>query len=165
MTGAKSLSGLLRLAGERQRAEAVALHELGLSPLARGTDHATVDARLHGRFIPRSRGEQEVIPQIVEGYGGLSPLARGTDPDKDARHSTPRFIPARAGNSSVLKPLRIHRSVYPRSRGEQALTKNAATGADGLSPLARGTAQLAESGVVKRRFIPARAGNGKQNPV
>ena len=141
MTGAKSLGGLLRLAGERQRAEAVALHELGLSPLARGTAVVSNFQIQTARFIParagnggrtitdydpyavypRSRGEQVALALLFRRAGGLSPLARGTVPAFFDSRANERFIPARAGNSKIAGIGTRRSTVYPRSRGEQLI--------------------------------------------
>ncbi len=71
----------------------------------------------------------------------------------------PRFIPAGAGNTSYPQPAKYRRPVYPRWRGEHALTKKQRAELRGLSPLARGTLPGVDRALVQARFIPAGAGN------
>ncbi len=51
------------------------------------------------------------------------------------------------------------KSVYPRWRGEHYLTNFQPDQSSGLSPLARGTLVLADDQQRRIRFIPAGAGN------
>ncbi len=134
----------------------------GLSPLARGTvtvrgstldPHRFIPARagnsqpgddllIYWTVYPRSRGEQTEYLGKARETGGLSPLARGTGHGCHRLHICDRFIPARAGNSSSTLNSSISTAVYPRSRGEQNSRQREQRTRRGLSPLARGTAQL-----------------------
>ncbi len=90
---------------------------------------------------------------------GLSPLAPGTPETLLCRVLYVRFIPARAGNTaSKILELRVT-AVYPRSRGEHRQEEGVKNKPYGLSPLARGTRYISTGRTVRRRFIPARAGN------
>ncbi len=70
---------------------------------------------------------------------GLSPLARGTRRRKISLH--------------------IPTQVYPRWRGEHAAAVRHLRTHGGLSPLARGTLSAGVLRCIRRRFIPAGAGN------
>ncbi len=151
----------------------------GLSPLARGTLLCCVECNQCERFIParagntagynppfmttsvypRSRGEHSVASSTSNVRDGLSPLARGTRSHLRYLPGCCRFIPARAGNTAGRLGRHSARTVYPRSRGEHALSPAARFAAFGLSPLARGTRQLDRNFLRHLRFIPARAGN------
>ncbi len=151
VTGAKSLSGLLRLAGNGDFA--------ACSPVQRSV-------------CPRSRGEQWRSICARRAACGLSPLARGTALNAMWAEKLARFIPARAvyprsrglsplarGTGLSISALRFSAAVYPRSRGEQLPYPPSDPHPPGLSPLARGTGQQLIVRRLRRRFIPARAGN------
>ena len=55
--------------------------------------------------------------------------------------------------------------VYPRWRGELNIGNGFAAAASGLSPLARGTRQNGLSSLVRLRFIPAGAGNSRNEAL
>ncbi len=73
-----------------------------------------------------------------------------------------RFIPAGAGNTTCPPPDGRPPSVYPRWRGEHICCGNPRAGANGLSPLARGTLATFNAVSLMARFIPAGAGNTAQ---
>ncbi len=150
VTGAKSLSGLLRLAGNgdfaacspvqrsvcpRSRGEQHLTRcgrksSRGLSPLARFIPARAVYPRSRGlsplaRFIPARAGNRPLNLRIALLCGGLSPLARGTVTVPAFRSTSSRFIPARAGNRAAADCAAAAAAVYPRSRGEQEGEKNA----------------------------------------
>ena len=153
--------------------------EAGSSPLARGTLAHHGFAHHPPRFIParagntrsaaprtpvrpvhpRSRGEHQLGASGSLPEAGSSPLARGTPVAASQAGGVIRFIPARAGNTPTSPPSACATSVHPRSRGEHDLEGRAAVEAAGSSPLARGTRLRLADGEVRRRFIPARAGN------
>ena len=121
----------------------------------RDSCHATRPTAVH----PRRRGEHphftcDLSPQI-----GSSPQARGTHIPRSIWYGLRRFIPAGAGNTCHLAAARGHRTVHPRRRGEHLLSRVAAPTGCGSSPQARGTRCPAASGPMRRRFIPAGAGN------
>ena len=100
-------------------------------------------------------------------------------------HGSRRFIPAGAGNTNVIQWLAASssvyprwrgnthiasheercRTVYPRWRGEHSLTAFCIAFSCGLSPLARGTQQIANIFAIQPRFIPAGAGNTISRPA
>ncbi len=155
------------------------IHDVGLSPLTRGTLLITNRNGAKKRFIPahagntfvqfdggvgdavypRSRGEHFSAVANSGGKSGLSPLTRGTPVSLNEGIQFIRFIPAHAGNTSrkLVQPNWV--PVYPRSRGEHLDTACARVATAGLSPLTRGTLPLAAHGVHGLRFIPAHAGN------
>ncbi|GKW16747.1 hypothetical protein PEC301937_26960 [Pectobacterium carotovorum subsp. carotovorum] len=151
----------------------------GLSPLARGTLVPCRTPCLPLRFIPagagntagqrgfcfaspvypRWRGEHMHNANLSAARAGLSPLARGTPFSSNSAPSEYRFIPAGAGNTGQRRIARTSGSVYPRWRGEHAISRNTSMLMRGLSPLARGTPRLMSYEIFYFRFIPAGAGN------
>ncbi len=87
-----------RWRGEHPNGSALSYPQIGLSPLARGTQSDAIDALIDARFIPAGAGNTEgaeeyriqnavyprwrgehVLPSYPAGAAaGLSPLARGT---------------------------------------------------------------------------------------
>ncbi len=131
----------------------------GLSPLARGTRHNFRNPTRYSAVYPRWRGEHVSLFGGFNDLDGLSPLARGTHADGYAKVSWWRFIPAGAGNTDWLGLARPEHTVYPRWRGEHALSRSAIPSRYGLSPLARGTLSRVVVHWLQTRFIPAGAGN------
>ena len=168
-----------RWRGERQHFSKVTDRASGLSPLARGILRQLRCARPPRRFIPagagnthiglrflitptvypRWRGEHARFEEKHPDQRGLSPLARGT-PNRDLFVAEVlRFIPAGAGNTVATLHPTFPSSVYPRWRGEHAISCFAARNPGGLSPLARGTRASTLRQGDSERFIPAGAGN------
>ncbi len=151
----------------------------GLSPLARGTLTAWYAESHPERFIPAGAGNTEasniwwtkrtVYPRwrgehctrrvLATGHPGLSPLARGTRICQRLCGAVNRFIPAGAGNTTPATCFASRSAVYPRWRGEHKARNFYSALDPGLSPLARGTQCGRFRGIVRRRFIPAGAGN------
>ena len=125
---------------------------------------------------PRWRGELE-FPYKAD---GLSPLARGTRRRRRAGYArfavyprwrgelataqkfqtrSKRFIPAGAGNSQHYQLQPTGSPVYPRWRGELSVFGITFGFGCGLSPLARGTLRERIAARLRKRFIPAGAGN------
>jgi len=170
-----------RWRGELAVSPAIAVVDVGLSPLARGTLEFFRYVSLHIRFIPagagnstnpaisviikpvypRWRGELCACAERVKNNRGLSPLARGT-PSCRVLYSAPtRFIPAGAGNSIQTAQQTMRLAVYPRWRGELAFWLHPPPAQLGLSPLARGTRSRSNRHTARHRFIPAGAGNSE----
>ena len=97
--------------------------------------------------------------------GGLSPLARGTPRATSATRINNRFIPAGAGNSHGIWQTSSTCTVYPRWRGELDSKPVTRTHQPGLSPLARGTHDIELSIYLFFRFIPAGAGNSRNEAL
>ena len=155
------------------------MRQIGLSPLARGTQGYTPKIESDWRFIPagagnshqrnatcqaspvypRWRGELTSEECNLSGQPGLSPLARGTPNHKFSQKPGQRFIPAGAGNSILAFQLVRRDAVYPRWRGELLICVSLCYNKYGLSPLARGTLLLLGREIPADRFIPAGAGN------
>ena len=72
---------------------------------------------------------------------------------------TSRFIPAHAGNSRIPPHTGRPMPVHPRACGELVMMFPALEIKSGSSPRMRGTLLNREVGGVRRRFIPAHAGN------
>ena len=148
-----------RWRGEHPNGSALSYPQIGLSPLARGTQSDAIDALIDARFIPagagntegaeeyriqnavypRWRGEHQLSDVSLAWRHGLSPLARGTPVHIRFLVARSRFIPAGAGNTDQIPVPQSTPSVYPRWRGEHLLIKWRARCVYGLSPLARGT--------------------------
>ena len=90
---------------------------------------------------------------------GSSPPARGTPGRTRPVGVLERFIPACAGNTGRWTSRACGAPVHPRLRGEHASYGERATGNYGSSPPARGTPRRRGRRSVRRRFIPACAGN------
>ena len=98
----------------------------------------------------------------VSEAGGSSPLTRGTQSQSQEGVYSPRFIPAYAGNSRkspfTVPPYPVH----PRLRGELYRLSKKRFSRHGSSPLTRGTRCDRHQRFNVCRFIPAYAGNSKQ---
>ena len=91
-----------------------------------------------------------------------SPLARGTQRREKPAICFDRFIPAYAGNSNVNLFTASTSAVHPRLRGELEDFTVTKSGCRGSSPLTRGTLELILTRQPSQRFIPAYAGNSRQ---
>ena len=168
-----------RWRGEHRKPTVSRLPCHGLSPLARGTHCASNTGANGNRFIPagagntltvvleplmisvypRWRGEHKRSKSSFKCIDGLSPLARGTHFCQTFVCYLSRFIPAGAGNTHLAAWVQRLLTVYPRWRGEHNFLHDWITVRTGLSPLARGTQIKTNILLVRRRFIPAGAGN------
>ena len=151
----------------------------GSSPRVRGTDADCQARHNEARFIPACAGNRfdfESIPEFEAVHprvcgeqgggacpsvadGGSSPRVRGTGVPGRQRHGVDRFIPACAGNSNQRDVTRSIQAVHPRVCGEQWIWQGLSENTLGSSPRVRGTDQLFRFRSVRRRFIPACAGN------
>ncbi len=127
-----------RWCGELEHIYDATERNIGLSPLARGTQRWYL---------------QKTKPR------GLSRLARGTQILTPQLRARSRFIPACAGNSATTTSCCASPAVYPRRRGELKLAIRLGYASRGLSPLARGTPGSGDPDRFDMRFIPAGAGN------
>ena len=93
---------------------------------------------------------------------GSSPRVRGTVETALFNPRVARFIPARAGNGHRRWRCGRRSAVHPRACGERASEIARASEWFGSSPRVRGTDDGASGVGRRRRFIPARAGNGAQ---
>ena len=135
---------------------------LGSSPLTRGTHQSIDEVRVNARFIPAYAGNSETSALLAVVHNGSSPLTRGTLLHLLIVHEIARFIPAYAGNSPNIQGLRIGRPVHPRLRGELYRLSKKRFSRHGSSPLTRGTRCDRHQRFNVCRFIPAYAGNSKQ---
>ena len=171
-----------RIRGERKTSDLCKQHPDGSSPHTRGTLRGGDRMRGHTRFIPAYAGNAQSPGRTIEGLpvhprirrerivasarnlkpNGSSPHTRGTPRQPAARGRETRFIPAYAGNAtrSSLSPLNI--SVHPRIRGERPSTSSLGSRNAGSSPHARGTLGENKGDPVEIRFIPACAGNARE---
>ena len=150
----------------------------GLSPLARGNPGGAINAGTGVGPIPARAGEPwtaRTLPSSSKAYprsrggtgagagactcvGGLSPLARGNRSSPVCTRSAAGPIPARAGEPHGRVCLLLTARAYPRSRGGTAIRHAAGSGAQGLSPLARGNHAAQGLAGLAVGPIPARAG-------
>ena len=108
---------------------------------------------------PRACGEHDNFFCFLGELHGSSPRLRGTRQRVYCRADGGRFIPAPAGNTFPPPFLSRSISVHPRACGEH-LNRIQNHGAIlGSSPRLRGTHSRIGRQHVKRRFIPAPAGN------
>ena len=157
-------------------------HLSGSSPRVRGTPAEHRAHRRQGRFIPACAGNSAsewcgaavgaVHPRVcgelhpddaeVSDAVGSSPRVRGTRRDNPQLPDGRRFIPACAGNSSTRPAARTSKAVHPRVCGELSHAEVARQTSDGSSPRVRGTRVAAQRSRRAGRFIPACAGNSRQ---
>ena len=150
----------------------------GLSPRVRGNLRPKAVGYGPGRSIPACAGEPvprpvgvcrpRVYPRVCggtvdEGMGaycakGLSPRVRGNPPASATGHQLLRSIPACAGEPRAARWLARYARVYPRVCGGTQYRRVARDGAVGLSPRVRGNPFRARGHHVRRRSIPACAG-------
>ncbi len=151
----------------------------GSSPHARGTHPARHVRRAAGRFIPacagnaigghrrfrpdavhpRMRGERRSALAMARAAAGSSPHARGTRPLGLLQWQGLRFIPACAGNAVFRGNPSVNDAVHPRMRGERSFAGQCGYRRYGSSPHARGTQRIVHRHGLRKRFIPACAGN------
>ena len=151
----------------------------GSSPRARGTRLLTKLRAYLKRFIPAGAGNTQTLqstqmphPVHPRGRGehtvqhvrkswvcGSSPRARGTPRLRLHHNPRLRFIPAGAGNTHRGGPRHASQPVHPRGRGEHPWHRCRDLGNHGSSPRARGTRSHKRTRRLRRRFIPAGAGN------
>ena len=168
-----------RVCGEQAYRVVNDMASIGSSPRVRGTDEPLVNAYAEIRFIPacagnsnqrdvtrsiqavhpRVCGEQWIWQGLSENTLGSSPRVRGTGRKQQRQDSERRFIPACAGNSVAAQTAQHLPAVHPRVCGEQSLLPPDDLMYLGSSPRVRGTDQLFRFRSVRRRFIPACAGN------
>ena len=128
-------------------------------PARAGNTAQINDAGFERVVHPRSRGKYAAIGFHAHAHAGSSPLAREIHAGLLLFGEERRFIPARAGNTNEKAVMSMLSTVHPRSRGKYF--QLAAIGEEdvGSSPLARKILNYEGELVIKRRFIPARAGN------
>ncbi len=132
---------------------------VGPSPLARGTPARRGVREAGVRTIPARAGNTLSRPHRVTRGHGPSPLARGTRYADGGFNATQRTIPARAGNTRRCTRCCTACRDHPRSRGEHPTRSRCCVDVTGPSPLARGTRGRSDGRILRRRTIPARAGN------
>ncbi len=131
----------------------------GLSPLARGTLGGLPCSQLQQRFIPAGAGNSSWLA-ISFGVSPVYPRWRGElATAQKFQTRSKRFIPAGAGNSQHYQLQPTGSPVYPRWRGELSVFGITFGFGCGLSPLARGTLRERIAARLRKRFIPAGAGN------
>ena len=136
---AVSLAVHPRMRGEHQLPGSCAMFERGSSPHARGTQKVRSGCRPPARFIPACAGNTHAQANGISRRRGSSPHARGT----------------RCSVASIRSSCAVH----PRMRGEHDRGADPADLLRGSSPHARGTLPYGGDAGVRRRFIPACAGN------
>ena len=168
-----------RVCGEQSACYLATVDSAGSSPRVRGT--GVID-KTYGdvvRFIPacagnrstfccptlviavhpRVCGEQCPQPAMHPEIDGSSPRVRGTVSSARNAPRNRRFIPACAGNSALHLGRSPRRAVHPRVCGEQTWCRKRERRSVGSSPRVRGTDNLPWRRRLRRRFIPACAGN------
>ena len=99
----------------------------------------------------------------MPGNSGSSPRVRGTRSRQERSQRHHRFIPACAGNAWGRWTSTTSRSVHPRVCGERACLDRARERTTGSSPRVRGTPQRTVAAGKVLRFIPACAGNARND--
>ncbi len=91
---------------------------------------------------------------------GASPRMRGTAAVGVHAGEGVRYIPAHSGNGRTTSRPRTRNTVHPRACGERAVIPDNHCVAIGASPRMRGTEGNRQRQLLRRRCIPAHAGNG-----
>jgi hypothetical protein len=107
---------------------------------------------------PRVRGTRDLARAGVSDCR-FTPRMRGTPGPIKFEAQIIRFIPAHAGNTSERQRTPRAPPVHPRACGEHSLPPGDSAVEAGSSPRMRGTRAQAGAPDVRRRFIPAHAGN------
>ena len=108
---------------------------------------------------PRVCGERSRAPRNKRENIGSSPRVRGTRRRRAGAGASGRFIPACAGNAPACRQCWNRAAVHPRVCGERGTLPSRRTTRNGSSPRVRGTLKRVALASVRRRFIPACAGN------
>ncbi len=165
--------------GEQRDAHDLRVFEPGSSPRVRGTGRGVGYRAGAARIIPagagnsatsalreesdpdhpRGCGEQAAQQPDQPGAAGSSPRVRGTVSHAGADVTLQRIIPAGAGNSRVRDECACAVADHPRGCGEQKRLEQRDLNRRGSSPRVRGTVGGDMSVRVRRRIIPAGAGN------
>ena len=133
-------------------------------PAGAGNRAAPRKCRIATAGHPRGCGEQVLIAASRMSDDGSSPRVRGTGRNPRQFVHLVRVIPAGAGNSA--RPLAEIRHIagHPRGCGEQSATAILSAIVCGSSPRVRGTVPAAALPTLRRRVIPAGAGNRGRGP-
>ena len=148
-----------RVCGELVSNTASAAPFDGSSPRVRGTQQGVSLALGRNRFIPACAGNSSPLNPIAWTRYGSSPRVRGTLWARPAGQRHRRFIPACAGNSATAATRSTSGPVHPRVCGELTLKTAKSAFVAGSSPRVRGTLAKDLAVQLRRRFIPACAGN------
>ena len=171
-----------RIRGERATAHSAAIFNAGSSPHTRGTPQVPGHRPARHRFIPayagnagrrygqapcrpvhpRIRGERSGYVEARRSSSGSSPHTRGTLAHAARPVHQARFIPAYAGNARPDRMAMLTMTVHPRIRGERSSVGAATFSIGGSSPHTRGTQRPRPDRGRRERFIPAYAGNARQ---
>ena len=150
----------------------------GLSPRMRGNLGVLNEPAVNGRSIPAYAGEPKarrrasrasrVYPRVCGGTlprpakptttQGLSPRMRGNLIAGPRRYDVHRSIPAYAGEPSRPCAPQPPSGVYPRVCGGTWACMGSVSGIGGLSPRMRGNHPATRAAGLRRRSIPAYAG-------
>ena len=160
------------------RASANAASAAGLSPPTRGNPGGSPNPLYTRRSIPAHAGEPIVLHWISPPVGvyprprggtyhlfdhrvvleGLSPPTRGNPNRRLSDGSKARSIPAHAGEPYEVIEADDIMSVYPRPRGGTSPDQLNGSHIPGLSPPTRGNQRRVPPRAIRRRSIPAHAG-------
>ena len=129
-----------------------------LIPAHAGKTFSTMTCGTASRAHPRSRGENLMVPLLLEEKPGSSPLTRGKQRWAHPLASSGGLIPAHAGKTlralARVKRLRAH----PHSREENCWASGEVSSTVGSSPLTRGKPCACVHARTSIGLIPAHAG-------
>ena len=150
-----------RAGGERPDTNYDTAQDNGSSPRGRGTPPVRPRRCRRDGFIPARAGNARSFRSAPFRYRGSSPRGRGTLRPRVRGRIQHRFIPARAGNAHPGRRVGPVSPVHPRAGGERSAASIRVSCPSGSSPRGRGTPRPGSSDAIRKRFIPARAGNAR----
>ena len=151
-------------AGNGSRRSTVPSRVIRFIPARAGNGNWQTPLLLSNAVHPRACGERHKSMQPLRCTTGSSPRVRGTVTTRPRRIRNLRFIPARAGNGLSGQSSADGCTVHPRACGEREDRMILSCMSHGSSPRVRGTVLKGNDARNRRRFIPARAGNGGSRP-
>ena len=137
--------------------------QCGSIPARAGEPTAGKRNATSSRVYPRACGGTRPVPASESPGEGLSPRVRGNRVERLSADGHPGSIPARAGEPVRMVWPRQSSGVYPRACGGTASPASSSTATTGLSPRVRGNPIQGGPAGLRRRSIPARAGEPRSD--
>ena len=137
-----------------RRSRFIPAHAGNTTPHSRAQVLFSVHPRARGKHLRRNRAN--------DFFSGSSPRTRETPMHQKCAARQSRFIPAHAGNTHTNRRDERRYPVHPRARGKHNQAQRHRGIVVGSSPRTRETHQDAPKKFASSRFIPAHAGNTRE---